>query len=239
VDKICSKSAKNTVSVEVLAVTNAMADIELETTSYTRIQDTSADIRLETNAAYSSVNSEMQQANDALLNESDNTAKKCSTMQLARLFGVLLAIILLTLLACLVSVFVEVARHESEIAALMSEIQSLKIVSEIPGEYSTFPAFSCASLTSSSLSGYYWVRNSIGSSVRVYCNMTLSCGGFTGGWMRVAELDMTNSSHQCLTDLNEENYNNIRTCMRSDSGNGCYSTNFSVEKSSYSKVVLG
>ena len=56
---------------------------------------------------------------------------------------------------------------------------------------------SCAALPPSSLSGYYMIRASNGSAVRVYCDMTRSCGNVTGGWMRVAELDMTNSSHQC------------------------------------------
>ena len=52
---------------------------------------------------------------------------------------------------------------------------------------------SCADLPPSSPSGYYWVSNSIGSAVPVYCDMTRSCGGVTGGWMRVAKLDMTDS----------------------------------------------
>ena len=61
---------------------------------------------------------------------------------------------------------------------------------------------SCAALPSSSLSGYYWVRASNGSAVRVYCDMT-TCGGVTGGWMRVADLDMTSSSHQCPRGLQQ------------------------------------
>ena len=64
-------------------------------------------------------------------------------------------------------------------------------------------AISCTALPSSSPSGYYWVGASNGSAVRVYCDMTRSCGGVTGGWMRVADLNMTNSSHQCPTGLQE------------------------------------
>ena len=40
-----------------------------------------------------------------------------------------------------------------------------------------------------------------GSAVSAYCDMTLLCGGVTGGWVRVAELDMTNSSHQCPSGM--------------------------------------
>ena len=36
-------------------------------------------------------------------------------------------------------------------------------------------------------SGYYWIGE-IGSAVRVYCNMSLTCGNLTGGWMRVANM---------------------------------------------------
>ena len=53
---------------------------------------------------------------------------------------------------------------------------------------------SCASIilfAPSLPSGDYWIRSSNGSAVRVYCDMTRSCGNITGGWMRVAELDMT------------------------------------------------
>jgi hypothetical protein len=59
------------------------------------------------------------------------------------------------------------------------------------------PAASCASLLAFSPttpSGYYWVRASNGSAVRVYCDMTRSCGGVTGGWTRVAELDITDAT---------------------------------------------
>ena len=57
------------------------------------------------------------------------------------------------------------------------------------GQLITFPATSCASilLFSPSLpSGDHWIRSSNGSAVRVYCDMTRSCGNTTGGWMRVA-----------------------------------------------------
>ena len=57
--------------------------------------------------------------------------------------------------------------------------------------------FSCSSLHRDCHSGYYLSRASNGSAVRVYCDMTLSCGNITGGWMRVAELKMTDTSQQC------------------------------------------
>ena len=69
------------------------------------------------------------------------------------------------------------------------------------GRHANLPAPSCAALPPSSPSGNYWVRASNGSPVRVYCDMTRSCGGVTGGWMKVAELDMTISSQECPSSL--------------------------------------
>ena len=105
------------------------------------------------------------------------------------------------------------------------------------GQYPFHPAASCAALPPSSPSGYYWVRASNGSAVSVYCDMTLSCGGVTGGWMRVAELDMTNSSHQCPSGLRQRNDTGKRTCVPFDSSSAtCSSVTFLVNTFSYSKV---
>ena len=73
---------------------------------------------------------------------------------------------------------------------------------------------SCAALPPSSSSGYYWVKSSNDTAVRVYCDMTKVCGNITGGWMRVAELNMSNSDQQCPSELIEHNNSDIRTCTR-------------------------
>ena len=64
------------------------------------------------------------------------------------------------------------------------------------------PFTSCKDLyyIHNSSSGYYWIGE-IWSSVRVYCNMSLTCGNLTGGWMRVANIDMTNTSQSCPNGL--------------------------------------
>ena len=103
-------------------------------------------------------------------------------------------------------------------------------------QHSEIPAASCADLPPSSPSGYYWVRASNGSAVRVYCDMTRSCGGVTGGWMRVAELDMTNSSHQCPSGLTlrTESDSNIRACVTASTAD-CVSIPIDIPYS-YSRV---
>ena len=93
---------------------------------------------------------------------------------------------------------------------------------------------SCAALPPSFPSAYYWVGASNGSAVRVYCDITRSCGGVTGGWRRVAELDMTNSSHQCPSSLRLRTDSSKRTCGIPSIG--CSSVTFSTATLEYSKV---
>ncbi len=98
------------------------------------------------------------------------------------------------------------------------------------------PANSCKDLHKSNpkaSSGYYWIKQSSGSPVRVYCSMSGTCGNETGGWMRVANIDMRNTSQSCprgLTLLTSPK----RVCdITSD---GCVSNTFSVQGFQYNKV---
>ncbi len=100
-------------------------------------------------------------------------------------------------------------------------------------------AASCAAilqLNPSSPSGYYSIRSSNGSLVNVYCNMTLSCGNITGGWMKVAELDMTNNSNQCPSTLTQRIDSNKRTCAINSSSASCVPVIYSIDAIEYSKV---
>ena len=104
-------------------------------------------------------------------------------------------------------------------------------------------AASCASLLASSPStpsGHYWVKSNNGSAVRVYCDMTRSCGGVTGGWTRVAELD-TNNTTQCPGDLrylDDTFTNNVSVCGINGTFRfgGCSSAAFSLSGILYSRV---
>ena len=88
----------------------------------------------------------------------------------------------------------------------------------------------------SSLSGHYWIKSSNGSAVRVYCDMTRSCGNITGGWMRVAELDMTDNNIQCPSALRLRTDSNKRTCGIGIQISGCSSVIFPTNAVRYSKV---
>ena len=107
------------------------------------------------------------------------------------------------------------------------------------GQFPSYPATSCAAILlydPSSPSGHYWVRSSNGSAVCVYCDMTRSCGGISGGWVRVAELDMTNSSTQCPNNLRERIDSNIRTCVRNTRSAGCSSVMFFTSGINFKRV---
>ena len=88
----------------------------------------------------------------------------------------------------------------------------------------------------SSPSGHYWIRSSNGSAVRVYCDMTRSCGNITGGWMRVAELDMTDNNIQCPSALRLRTDSNKRTCGIGIQIRGCSSVIFPTNAVRYLKV---
>ena len=103
----------------------------------------------------------------------------------------------------------------------------------LPGETANKPATSCKDLydTHDASSGYYWIGE-VGSAVRVYCNMSLKCGDLTGGWMRVANIDMTNTSQNCPSGLNLTS-SPKRVC---DIVDGCVSNDFDVYGAQYSHI---
>ena len=101
------------------------------------------------------------------------------------------------------------------------------------------PANSCAEILindPAAPSGYYEILNATGQVHRVYCDMTRSCGGDTGGWMRVAYLDMTNSTHQCPSGLQQRTDNGVHTCIPTSSQRTCSSVFYDSFGISYSKV---
>ena len=70
------------------------------------------------------------------------------------------------------------------------------------GECPQNPVDSCHQLVeesppSSLNSGHYWIVDSNGSAVQVYCNIGGPCCNTSGGWTRVAFLDMTDGNQQC------------------------------------------
>ncbi len=109
------------------------------------------------------------------------------------------------------------------------------------GKSQVLPAPSCAAIlhdNPSSPSGYYWITPSNNSTVRVYCDMIRSCGNITGGWTRVASLNMKDSSTQCPSGLKEKIFDDttIRSCVNRNTSRSCSSDKFSTYNLPYSSV---
>ena len=107
-----------------------------------------------------------------------------------------------------------------------------------PGRTPSHPATSCREikeLSPTAPSDYYWLRGTGDSSHHMYCDMTRSCGGITGGWMRVTKLDMRNVSDSCPNGLKTLTQPK-RLCAMNIGGGGCSSTSFSVQDVQYTRV---
>ena len=93
----------------------------------------------------------------------------------------------------------------------------------------SYPANSCNDIPQYKPSGEYWIAtNSSSSPVQVYCDMNrTSCSCNTkGGWMRVANLDMTDPNQNCPDGfrLVSRTEPPLRTCGRP--GPGCVSITY-------------
>ena len=104
------------------------------------------------------------------------------------------------------------------------------------------PANSCAELAEQEPnipSGNYWILNSTQSPVQVFCEMGdvfPASLNVTGGWVRVANLNMTDPDQQCPENL-QLSYTNqpIRLCGRR-TGCGCDSVAFTTYGVQYRQV---
>ena len=120
--------------------------------------------------------------------------------------------------------------QSQELREIISEISS----GQLPLGTFLNPAPSCKHLPDNSSSGNYWIQNTgTGYASLEYCDMTRRCCNSSGGWMRVAHLDMTDPTHHCPRGFRNIN-SPKRTCGRP--GSGCYSTTYSVDAISYSRV---
>ena len=105
------------------------------------------------------------------------------------------------------------------------------------GTVSSRPAKSCREIydynvASRGQSGYYWIETD--NIYRIYCDMKLTCGGITGGWMRIANIDTTQG------DSCPSGWSKITQprplCRGSGDAAGCYSAYFSNNKAEYNSI---
>ncbi len=109
------------------------------------------------------------------------------------------------------------------------------------GNTPEYPADSCAEIAEQkpdSPSGNYWILNSAGSPVQVYCEMgdvfpaNLNA---TGSWIRVSNLNTTDPDQQCPENF-QLTTDNIRLCGKSTIGDGCDSVTFTTYGVQYQQV---
>ena len=100
---------------------------------------------------------------------------------------------------------------------------------------------SCKDLPQGSSSGYYHISTNDTGVIHVYCDTSArncSCDA-SGGWARVANLDMTDPTQQCPGGFKLINRTEppLRTCGRPDGHrDGCVSTTFPAHGIEYSRV---
>ena len=101
------------------------------------------------------------------------------------------------------------------------------------------PAASCKDIHEcdpTAPSGYYWIRTIIGPE-HVFCQMnTSSYGNITGGWMRVAYIDMTNENNTCPQELSYTVVDSTRMCRTAHTSGSCTSVIFPTHMLPYTTV---
>ena len=125
---------------------------------------------------------------------------------------------------------------EQLVSPIMTQLQLLRV----PGSTPSHPATSCREikeLSPTAPSDYYWLRGTGDSSHHMYCDMSRSCGGITGGWMRVTKINMTNSSHTCPEGLKLLTTPK-RLCAMNIDGGGCSSATFDLHGIGYAHVCV-
>ena len=85
-------------------------------------------------------------------------------------------------------------------------------------------------------SGYYWIQG-VSGAVDVYCEMGPNNGfGQSGGWMRIANVNMRNNHSQCPPGLVYNVTEGRRLCRKPSLAPGCSSTTFSHQGVEYRQV---
>ena len=121
---------------------------------------------------------------------------------------------------------------------IVQEIHStlVKTYLGLSPEYAATSCKQIAELKPSYDSGYYWIQG-VSGAVGVYCQMgTNNTFGQSGGWMRIANVDMRNNDSQCPPGLVYNVTEGKRLCRKQSLDPGCSSTTFNAQGVEYRKV---
>ncbi|XP_064387339.1 uncharacterized protein LOC135335723 [Halichondria panicea] len=130
-----------------------------------------------------------------------------------------------------------ILRNLNDAQSILKELEPLLYLGTINN-----PASSCSDIPQDRPSGEYWIAtNTTSSPVQVYCDMNgTSCScNIAGGWMRVANLDMTDPNQNCPDGMRLVTRTTapLRTCGgQIERQVGCTSTTYSTYGVEYSNV---
>ena len=129
-----------------------------------------------------------------------------------------------------------------EVRVEASPDEIAKRMTSCPGSSPGRAASSCRAILrchqNNAPSRYYWIKARESNRIvkkKVYCNMEDMRCGISGGWMRVAHIDMTDPDDTCPSPLNTIT-SPKRMCVRPTTSGGCYSVFFSTQGIPYSRV---
>ena len=126
---------------------------------------------------------------------------------------------------------------EHKLQQIDAKLDRLMARVNITNPYSPSPFLhSCEEINTNwpdSPSGYYIIADTNGHPRHVYCHMESLCNS-SGGWMRVAYLNMSDPTEECPPGFRLYNRNGIRPCGRPAAD--CQSVKFPSNNISYSQV---
>jgi hypothetical protein len=119
-----------------------------------------------------------------------------------------------------------------ELQTLLQEVHQIQLATQQHQLKNEPPVYrSCKNLPPGSASGHYLIQNSTGFLNSEYCNAGLD---ITPGWMRVAHLDMKDSSQRCPSGLQMQKGH--RRCVRDRETEGCSSVVYPTDGVEYSRI---
>ncbi len=132
---------------------------------------------------------------------------------------------------------------QQQLGAMQSDVQQdQQVFTRIAsiGQSEEFAINSCGDLPSYFPSGTYYIRTTDGSTIRRYCNMSLSCNGVHGGWANVVDLDFghqfgSGTSAMCPSSLRPLVTSKVRGCIK-PSIVGCTPVILETSNLEYSRV---
>ena len=147
------------------------------------------------------------------------------------------------------SIIADRSKDEEKLNHLITTVENLtniinNVYNESDEEFLSYPSsslvHSCEEIKANwpdSPSDYYIIADSNGNTHRVYCHMEELCDS-KGGWMRVAYLNMSNSTEECPPGFRLYDEKGVRACGRPESSPAgyCQSVKFPSYSISYSQV---